>query len=63
MGNLTQTTYFSAMVQSGVCAAVNSAAVTVTVDAVSRRYTNRCANNMCSGTHRLTLHWADKQAV
>jgi hypothetical protein len=31
MGNLTQNRYYRAVVQSGVCAAVNSSALTITV--------------------------------
>jgi hypothetical protein len=49
MGNLTQTTYFRAVVQSGVCAAVNSSAVTVTVDPVSVGGTTTSAQTLCAG--------------
>jgi hypothetical protein len=49
IGNLTQTTYFRAVVQSGVCAAVNSSAVTITVDPVSIGGTITSAQTICSG--------------
>jgi hypothetical protein len=50
MGNLTQTRYYRAIVQSGVCAAVNSSAVTVTVDPVSVGGTpTGSAQTICTG--------------
>jgi hypothetical protein len=49
IGNLNQTTYFRAIVQSGVCAAVNSATVTVTVDPVSVGGTTTAAQTLCAG--------------
>ena len=49
-GNLTVTTQFRAMVQSGACAMVDSAAATVTVDPVSVGGTATPANGtLCSG--------------
>jgi len=50
IGNLTATTYFRAVVQSGVCATANSASVTITVDPVSVGGTVSSNQTICSGT-------------
>jgi gliding motility-associated-like protein len=55
IGNLTQTTYFRAIVQNGVCTIVNSAAVTVTVDPVSAGGTPTAAQTICAGTSPTNL--------
>ncbi|MES2371048.1 MAG: gliding motility-associated C-terminal domain-containing protein [Bacteroidota bacterium] len=55
IGNLTQTTYFRAVVQSGVCAVINSATVTVTIDPVSIGGTPTTAQTICAGTSPANL--------
>jgi hypothetical protein len=53
--NLTANTSYRAVVQSGVCAAVNSVSATVTVNAVSVGGTVAGAATVCSGTNSTTL--------
>jgi len=55
IGNLTATTYFRAVVQSGVCATANSASVTITVDPVSVGGTVSSNQTICSGTQPTNL--------
>lgn len=53
--NLTITTYYRAVVQSGVCATANSSTGTVTVDPVSVGGTVSGSATVCSGTNSTTL--------
>jgi gliding motility-associated-like protein len=53
--NLTSTTLFRAVVQSGVCSSANSAAATITVDPVSVGGTISSNATVCSGTNSGTL--------
>jgi uncharacterized protein YkwD len=50
IGALTTTTYFRAVVQSGVCAAANSSIVTITVDPVTVGGTVSSSQTICSGS-------------
>ncbi|AYQ33527.1 T9SS C-terminal target domain-containing protein [Runella sp. SP2] len=53
--NLTQTTYYRAVVKSGVCSQANSASATVTVDPVSVGGSISGSATVCSGTNSTTL--------
>ena len=53
--NLTTTTYYRALVQSGVCAAVNSTPAIITVDPVSVGGTISSGAVVCSGSNGATL--------
>ncbi|WP_037299900.1 hypothetical protein, partial [Runella limosa] len=53
--NLTQTTYYRAVVQSGVCAAAFSATATVTVDPVTIGGSIAGSTTVCSGTNSTAL--------
>jgi hypothetical protein len=53
--NLTQTTIYRAVVQSGVCAALNSSTATITVNAVPVGGTIASNQTVCSGTNGATL--------
>jgi hypothetical protein len=50
IGVLTTTTYFRAVVQSGVCAAANSSIVTITVDPATIGGTVSSSQTICSGS-------------
>jgi len=56
IGSLAATRYYRAVVTSGVCAAVNSAVVTVAVDAVSVGGTVSTNTTVCSGSNSGTLN-------
>ncbi|MBB3841531.1 hypothetical protein FHS57_005559 [Runella defluvii] len=58
--NLTQTTYYRAIVKSGVCEAVNSATATVTVSPVTVGGSIGGSATVCSGTNSTTLTLLDK---
>ncbi|AYQ33520.1 choice-of-anchor Q domain-containing protein [Runella sp. SP2] len=53
--NLTQTTYYRAIVKSGVCSQANSVSATVTVDPVSVGGSVSGSATVCSGTNSTTL--------
>ncbi len=53
--NITMTTMYRAVVQSGVCASANSSAVTITTDPVSVGGTVTASTNVCSGANNGTL--------
>ncbi|MBB3838372.1 hypothetical protein FHS57_002377 [Runella defluvii] len=53
--NLTQTTYYRAVVKSGVCSQANSASATVTVDPVSVGGSISGSATVCSGVNSTTL--------
>jgi hypothetical protein len=53
--NLTQTTIYRAVLQSGACAAANSSTVTITVNAVPMGGSVSANNTVCSGTNGATL--------
>ncbi|MBB3838369.1 hypothetical protein FHS57_002374 [Runella defluvii] len=53
--NLTQTTYYRAIVKSGVCSQANSTSVTVTVDPVSVGGSISGSVTVCSGTNSTVL--------
>ncbi len=53
--NITTTTKYRAIVQSGICAAANSGAATITVDPVSVGGTVTADATVCSGTNSGTL--------
>uniref|UniRef100_UPI002FDB029F beta strand repeat-containing protein n=1 Tax=Flavobacterium sp. TaxID=239 RepID=UPI002FDB029F len=55
IGNLTASTYFRAVVQSGVCSTANSTPVLITVDAVSVGGTVSSAQTICYGTEPSNL--------
>jgi gliding motility-associated-like protein len=53
--NLAQTTYFRALVKSGVCAGVNSSIATIQIDELSVGGTLGGGGTVCSGTNATTL--------
>jgi len=53
--NLTQTTYYRALVKSGVCSQTTSATATVTVDPVSVGGSISGSTTVCSGTNNTVL--------
>jgi len=53
--NLTQTTIYRAVLQSGACAAANSSTATITVNAVPMGGSISANNTVCSGTNGATL--------
>ena len=55
MGSLTQTTFYHAIVTSGVCSSATSNAVTVTVDPTSVGGTLSGSASVCSGTNSSKL--------
>ena len=56
IGALTATTYFRAVIQSGVCNSVNSATVTVTVNPVSVAGTVSADQLICSGNNPVDIN-------